>query len=330
MRSLLLLFGCMGCQIDPAAEIELGRHLFYERGLSADGETSCATCHIQALAFTDGRALPVGAHGTLGHRNSMSVANTASFRTLTWANPALGSLEEQAQVPLFSEDPIELDISGVDIEALGRTGAYPSLVRRMGLDALSVAELPSALAAFVSTIESRNSPWDRQQRGQQAMSDAALRGERSFHQLGCVSCHPPPLFTTAATDADPFANTGLYDLGDGVYPRHGEGLFSVTGRPEDMGRFRPPSLREVHETAPYMHDGSAPDLQTVLRDYARGGRLTTVGPHAGDGSNNPHKDPRIQPFTLTDERMADLIAFLRSLSDPALRTEAAWSDPSNP
>ncbi|WP_417309075.1 hypothetical protein [Devosia sp.] len=130
---------------------------------------------------------------------------------------------------------------------------------------------------------------------------------------------------TAETGAH---NNGLYNLGGtGDYPRTGTGLHEFTGRNEDMGRFRTPSLRNVWVTAPYFHDGSAATLDDVIDHYAHGGRVIPDGPNAGDGSKNPYKDPLIIGFGITDAEKSDLIAFLESLTDQSFLTNPAYADP---
>ncbi|HTR03102.1 MAG TPA: di-heme enzyme, partial [Thermoanaerobaculia bacterium] len=125
-----------------------------------------------------------------------------------------------------------------------------------------------------------------------------------------------------------FHNTGLYNLdGKGAYPSDNTGLEEHTGRPEDMGRFKAPSLRNVAVTAPYMHDGSIPTLDAVLDHYAAGGRTIAGGPHAGVGRTNPLKSSFVSGFTLTPEERADLLAFLRSLTDDEFLKDPEFSDP---
>ena len=151
---------------------------------------------------------------------------------------------------------------------------------------------------------------------------------------GCSHCHGTFLFSDQATyvgaaDETPlFHNNGLYNIGGtGAYPADNQGLFAVTGRPEDMGRFKAPSLRNVALTAPYMHDGSIPTLEAVVDQYARGGRLITDGPFAGDGAANPYKDPLVAGFALTPTDRSDLVAFLESLTDRSVTTNPRFADP---
>ncbi len=120
----------------------------------------------------------------------------------------------------------------------------------------------------------------------------------------------------------------LYNVdGQGAYPVENTGLFDMTGERRDMGRFKAPTLRNIAVTAPYMHDGSVGTLEEVVRNYARGGRLIDAGEFAGDGKLSPFKSEFIRGFELSDEELADLIAFLESLTDQTVLTAERWSDP---
>ena len=334
--------------------VELGRHLFYDTRLSGNGTQSCATCHIQALAFTDGRSRGVGSTGERHPRSSMSLVNVAYRDALTWANPGLRSLEEQILVPMFGTDPVELGLTGHEprvYAALASSpvyqrlfaAAFPSVApadgHPAGVEALVTTEnIVLALAAFQRSIVSFRSPYDRFRfhGDETALSPAARRGMRLFfsRRARCGGCH---LGHTVSTDlglnldggskaassplSDPpvflFHNTGLYNLpGPVPYPADNTGKYAHTGDLEDAGRFRIPTLRNVAVTAPYMHDGSIAALGEVLDHYMAGGRAP-----------NPRQSDSIQPLTLREDERRDLIAFLQSLTDEALLRDSRWSDP---
>jgi cytochrome c peroxidase len=325
------------------AKVELGRRLFYDRRLSGNETQSCASCHEQARAFTDGRARAVGSTGESHRRSAMALVNVAYLPTLTWANPVLERLEEQALVPLFGENPVELGMAGKEAELLARLGAdarYRALFPEAFPgedDPLTVGNVAKALAAFQRTLLSGRSPYDRYVAGErEALSPAARRGMELFfsERLECHHCHGGFNFTGAVVWEGKapeylFANTGLYDVdGAGAYPAVDTGLFEVTLAPEDMGAFRAPTLRNVAVTAPYMHDGSIATLAEVIEDhYARGGRLVADGPEAGDGRNNPLKSGLVSGFTLTAGERDDLVAFLESLTDPEFLSDPRLADP---
>ena len=324
-------------------KIELGRHLFYDTRLSGNNTMSCATCHIQALAFTDGKPQSIGSTGAIHPRNSMSLVNAGYASRLTWANPLLDQLEDQALTPLLGDNPIEMGMTGRedDIATLLRSEAqYRELVET----AFPEDEVPYTLlnavrsiGAFVRSIVSFNAPYDRYLAGDEAaMSEPALRGMELFfsERLECFHCHGGFNFTDSTTHANTeviaigFHNNGLYNLnGNGAYPADNTGLFDMTGEPRDMGRFKAPSLRNIAVTAPYMHDGSISTLDDVLSHYARGGRLTEEGAYTGDGRLSPFKSEFVLGFEMTDKDRADLIAFLESLTDATVLSNERWADP---
>ncbi len=327
-----------------AANAELGRYLFYDKRLSRDGSMSCASCHQQARAFTDGKPVSAGVTGSLTPRNAMSLANVAYFPVLTWANPGLNHLERQALVPLFGQEPVELGLAGMDADVASRLQADP-VYRHLfaqafpdGSGRIGFAEIVRALAAFQRTLVSFRSPYDRYryEGDVNAVSDAVIRGEALFfsERLECHHCHNGLNFADTvlhernAAGEIAFHNTGLYNLdGRGAYPADNTGLAEITGRPEDMGRFRAPSLRNVAVTAPYMHDGSIATLDAVIDHYAAGGRTIRAGPHAGVGRRNPLKSSFVPGFKISRRERADLIAFLEALTDEAFLRDPRFANP---
>ena len=325
------------------AKVELGRWLFYDTRLSGNKTMSCATCHIQALAFTDGRARSVGSTGETHPRSSMSLVNVAYASRLAWANPLLDRIEDQAVIPLLGDDPIEMGLGqrADDVAALLRSDArYSSLVVKAfpnDQDPHSLLNGIRAIAAFVRTIVSLDSPYDRYMAGDNsALSEAALRGMDLFfsERLECFHCHGGFNFSDSTTHANTrvesvgYHNTGLYNVaGTGSYPADNTGLYDMTGERRDMGRFKAPSLRNVAVTAPYMHDGSIGSLVDVIRHYERGGRLIEQGEYAGDGRLSPFKSEFVRGFELTDEERKDLVAFLHALTDKAVLSDARLSNP---
>lgn len=325
-------------------KVELGRRLFYDTRLSGNETQSCASCHDQALAFTDGRAQALGSTGELHPRSAMSIANVAYSTALTWANPVLLHLESQAAVPIFGTMPVELGMSGMEDELTARLAADPDYVERFqaafpdDADPISVGNAVKAIACFERTVISGSSPYDRYAYGgdESALSEAAKRGLALFNseRMECFHCHQGFNFQDSVTfegQAFPsieFHNTGLYNIGGtGAYPPGGEGLYAMTGKPEDMGRFRVPTLRNIALTAPYMHDGSAATLDEVLDHYAAAGRTIEDGPYAGVGADNPYKSGLIAGFELDDGERADMHAFFESLTDEAFTHDPSFADP---
>lgn len=315
-----------------AAKVELGRRLFYDRALSGNGTYACASCHRQELAFTDGRPRAIGSTGETHPRSAPSLANIAYAATLTWADPGLTRLEDQARIPMTNEHPVELGLGGREDEALSRLRAdpdYPGMFSTAfpgEADPVSLAHVTRALASFERTLISGDSPYDRLVYRDETggLSESARRGMRLFfsERLNCSRCHGgftfsgPVAFEGLRPIPPTFHNTGLYNLeGDGSYPADDPGLFAITGRKRDMGRFRAPTLRNVELTAPYMHDGSIATLDEVIEHYARGGRRIPDGPLAGDGRDSPRKSEFVPGFDLDAQGKADLVQFLNSLTD---------------
>lgn len=349
-------------RLDPAVRYsdeaaELGRHLFYDPRLSINERVSCASCHQPAKAFTDGLALSPGATGERHPRNSMALVNVVYNARQNWANPLMRTLYQQVLGVLFNEEPVELGWSGQEAVMLERLARDPDYRRRFAAafpdaapEALfTVDHVVQALVVFLTTMISGDSAFDRAYRAEnpepRALSAAARRGEALFfsERLECFHCHGGFNFSGSVVHRDSprddveFFNTGLYNIPGGAggfplpqgnYPPPNFGLFEFTDDPEHMGRFRAPSLRNIALTAPYMHDGSIPSLREVITEhYARGGRLIAEGPLAGDGAQSPFVDPLMVGFALTEDELADLLAFLESLTDWTFLCREDLQDP---
>lgn len=271
-----------------AARVALGRRLFYDADLSANGTMACAACHEQKRAFADGNATRPGVHGDPGRRNVPGLANVGWYGRLTFADPAITTLEKQALVPLLGERPVEMGMKGMEAELARRLGrdacyrrmfarAYPE--RRGRIDMGSVT---AALAAFERTMVALDSPYDRHLAGDEtALSPTERQGLAIFVKAGCAACHAGRLMTDmdyhrleAPQRADP-------------------GLAEQTGQGGDAGRFRTPSLRMVALTGPWWHDGTAKTLEEAVRRHDDG---------------------------VADRDMPALLAFLRSLTDAQFTT----------
>jgi cytochrome c peroxidase len=253
-----------------AAKVALGRRLFFDKSLSLDGTVACATCHDPKLAFSDGRTVARGIGGADGTRNSPAIVNRGYGAMFFWDGRAK-SLEQQALEPILN--PKELGLTEPDLERRTK---------------LKVTEVTAALASFVRSIRSGDSPFDRYAAGQaNALSAIEKAGLELFRGKGnCGACHIGPNFTD-----ERFHNTGVA-WRDGALADVGAG----------RGDFKTPTLREVGLTAPYMHDGSLKTLEEVVDFYSEGGRP------------NPDLDPQIQPRHFSPEEKRALVAFLRSLT----------------
>lgn len=288
----------------PASEarVELGRRLFYDADLSIDGTMACATCHEQHHGFTDGNATHPGVHGDPGRRNIQTLANVGTFASLTWGDPRVTRLEDQALIPIAGTAPVEMGFHGQEkiLEArIGGRACYRKLFAAAfpaENGVVSLATITQALAAFQRTMVSRDAPYDRKARGEAVeTAPQALRGEKLFFgKAGCASCHAAPDFTDA-TGPNAFHRIDLPFSGD-------QGLGEVTGRADDKGRFRTPSLRNVGVSAPYLHDGSARTLTGAIRRHR-----TAMG--------------------LKDDEVEALATFLRTLTDERFLTDPRLSLP---
>lgn len=270
------------------AKVELGRRLFYDADLSIDGTMSCATCHEQHRAFADGNRTHGGVGGAGGRRNVMSLTNVADLMPLTWADPRLTRLEQQVLVPLTGTHPLEMGMGGHDGVLARRLGA-DSCYRRMFAAAFPGSRIDTqkvtwAIASFERTLLSFDSPFDRFRRGEEtAISGQAKSGAKLFEKQ-CMNCHAGRNYSDGKFHA--------IGLRPAAHPVTDHGLREVTGRRQDDGAFRTPSLRNVGLTAPYMHDGAIPDLPGAIRGHAM---------VAGGG--------------LDERDISALVAFLNSLSD---------------
>lgn len=286
--------------LQSPAKVELGKTLFFDPRLSKDNTLACASCHVPALGFSNGQPVAKGIKGQLGTRNVPSLYNVAYRTHLFWDGRA-GSLEQQVLEPI--QNPIEMDQDLRQLVAeLNAVPGYVAGFRSVFGTGVSADGIAQAIAAFERTIISNNSPWDRFMAGDEsALSDSAKRGVRIFNERAkCVTCHHGPNFTD-----NQFHALGL-PARDGI-PAD-QGRYAVTLNDDDLETFRTPSLRQVADSAPYMHNGMFATLEEVLEFYVKAeGRPA-------------HRHPLITPLDLlSDHDQKDLLAFIRSLSsDPVV------------
>jgi len=304
-------------------KVTLGRRLFFDTQLSANGTQSCASCHHPQLAFADSAPTATGSTGQRHRRNSMSLTNVGYNATFTWAHSGITSIEQQMLIPLFGDQPIEMGAGGHEAEILQRlssdaeyralfAAAYPWRTNQINFD-----HVVKSVASYVRTLTSFNSPFDRYAfYGEDAaLTESQIRGMNLFmsERLECAHCHSGFNFSqfvtheTTAVQDRAFHVTGLSYVGGQHVPGADRGLYQVTGDPADMDKFKAPTLRNIAVTAPYMHDGSIATLNEVIDFYAAGGR--------GAGREHPGKSPFIKGFSLSDQEKQDLLAFLSSLTD---------------
>jgi len=318
---------------------ELGRYLFYDKRLSVNGTTACASCHRQELAFTDGHARASGATGERHPRGAMSLANVVYNETFTWASERFTSLERQMLQPLLGTSPIEMGLRGHVDDALRQLRSdpiYPVLFESafpQAIDPFTLGNIVRAIAAFERTLISGGAPYDRYVYWGEddALTATEKRGRDLFFSdlLACSTCHAgfnlsgPVVYEGAPEDRSPrFHHNGLYDEdGRGGYPEADRGLFEETRSRKHDGLFRAPTLRNIAVTAPYMHDGSLATLEAVVDHYASGGVA------GGAVAKRHRKSPFVAGFDLSPEQRSDLIAFLHSLTDETFLTDPRFADP---
>ncbi len=274
--------------------VTLGRRLFYDPALSKDSTRSCGSCHFPQLAFSDSTAVSFGIEHRPGTRNAASLANVAYQKQLL-REGGVPTLEMQILVPIQEHNEFDFNIVLVAAR-LKRMPEYVALAQTAYEREPDAFVITRAIAAFERTLLSGDSPYDQYafQGNPFALSASAKRGLGLFEsdRLNCSKCHDGFLFTNQE-----YTNNGLYE----IYPDSGR--IRLTGLESDRGVLKIPSLRNVALTAPYMHDGSLPTLETVVDHYQTGGKA------------HPNKSPLLKPFKLTPGERADLLAFLRSLTD---------------
>ncbi|MEO0790886.1 MAG: cytochrome c peroxidase, partial [Bacteroidota bacterium] len=295
------------------AGLDLGRHLFYDSKLSADGMVSCASCHRPELAFTDGETLSIGIANRLSDRNAPGLTNIGyNHFSLFWDGRA-PTLEIQALDPLT--DPREMGGHWPDILRYLKEDGYYSdaFVEAFKLEdesEITPVLVGQALAQFQRSLISYRSKYDRFLRGEVEFTDREKRGWAIFFDKAeeggefvglptgeCAHCHAAPHFSNQQ-----FFNNGI-DLAPELTEFQDLGRGGVTQMVSDNGMFRTPSLRNVSLTAPYMHDGRFQTLDEVLDHYNKGGEYA------------PNRSPNVRPLGLSEQDKADLLVFLQTLTD---------------
>jgi len=283
---------------DPVtdAKVALGKLLYFDKRVSGDGTVSCATCHDPKKGWTDQLPVSTGIRRQHGGRSAPTVLNSAYMELQFWDGRAK-SLEEQAKGPIAN--PIEMGSTHAETakRISGVKGYSPYFKAAFGDDMVDIDRIAKALASFERTVLAGNSPYDRWLAGDKsAMSEAAARGHALFNdpkKANCAICH----------DGFNFSDSDFHNLGVGMKAEKPDlGRWDVTKEEKDKGAFKTPTLRNLADTAPYMHDGSEKTLMAVVDFYDKGGQ------------KNPQLDGRIRPLGLTTEEKSDLIAFLNSLN----------------
>lgn len=282
------------------SRVALGRKLFSERILSKDSSVSCASCHIPNFAFADTVAFSTGIAGKLTKRNTPSVLNMKNRPYYFWDGRA-SSLEEQALLPIQNPDEMGLPIEDA-VKRLNQSKEYKQLFQKIFNQRPDAKNLAAAFSAYEKTLETVNSKFDDWSNNIKNLSASEERGRQLFvgDKAKCFDCHRMEDFTT-----DEFKNIGLYngkELNDA-------GLYNLTNKETDIGKFKTPGLRNIAITAPYMHNGMFKTLEEVLEYYNNPQKFVTSPINIDDALK--------QPLGLTKNEQSDIIAFLKTLTDKA-------------
>lgn len=305
---------------DNATRSELGRLLFFDPLLSSNNERACASCHQPHLAFTDGRAksMALNFEGTV-KRNAPTLLNSV-FADRYFHDLRADFLESQAEHVIFNEKEFATNYQEI-AKKLGQSEEYRQLFKAafptMGERNISRYSIVSALASYVKTLRSHNSPFDRYIRGEQeAFPEAAKRGFNLFMgKAACGTCHFAPTF--AGTVPPSFDESEGEVLGVPVHPDSlrldGDLGRMASGRPKEAAEhykhaFKTPTVRNIALTAPYMHNGAYATLEQVMDFYNKGG---------GAGIGIPVSNQTLAPdaLNLNEQEIADIIVFMQQLSD---------------
>jgi cytochrome c peroxidase len=280
-------------------KIELGHKLYFDSRLSKDGTISCATCHAPEKGFSDGRPTSLGLGHQAGARNAPTVINRLFSKEQFWDGRA-ADLEDQALGPI--QNPIEMGhtLEGMISSVEKIQGYAPEFQAAFGSPGINADRVAMAIATYERTVLAGNSPYDRYQAGDKiAMSESAVRGMNLFtdaQKANCVTCHAGFNFT----------DESYHNIGVGMdKPNPDWGRFVVTKNDFDKGAFKTPTLRNVTQSSPYMHDGSETTLLEVVNFYDKG------------GFKNQWLSKEIKPLNLSDRDRADLVAFLEALTGEA-------------
>ena len=310
---------------------ELGRRLFYDARLSADNELSCATCHIQRLAFTDGKTTSVGISGKALDFNSMSLANLMWGPQRFFWDGRAASLEEQALVPIQHPDEMgqRLDELVTELEA---DEQYRSMFE-IAFGRISEDSIARVIATFERALISANSTYDRYLRGETSLTDQEEWGRKLFMAHpdvkaslrggNCIDYHSQFLTSGFSARYDGFSNNGL-DSEDSLR----DGLQAVTQDPTHKGLFKAPTLRNIAVTAPYMHDGRFETLEEVLEHYDSGIKTSsTLSPLIIEADNLDTDDVEGISLNLRADEQTAIIAFLHTLTDHQYLHDPKFADP---
>ncbi len=302
----------------------LGRVLFYDKRLSTNQTVSCSSCHQPQFGFSDPRRFSVGFNGGLTGRNSMGLNNARYYaRGRFFWDERAATLEDQVLQPIQNSVEMGMTLPAL-VTRLSAEPFYTNLfANAFGTPAVTTNRISRALAQFVRSMVSTQSKYDAgvgigftNFTAQETLGRQIYLGQ--VGNATCAACHGPDTFS-----APNIFNNGL------EFPYVDRGAGAITGRAQDDGLFKAPSLRNIGLTAPYMHDGRFATLEEVVEFYNSGVVLNPNLPPALRAPPMPGQPPAARRLNLTNNQKAALVAFLRTLTDTNLTSDARFSDPFN-
>ncbi len=300
-------------------QIDLGRYLFFDPVLSVDGTISCASCHHPDLGFSDGLATSIGVKKDFVKRSAPSLWNVAYFNSFFWDARA-SSLEEQMQGPLYADDEMGNTEENL-LSTLNNLPIYKDLFsqafQKKQQEPIKIGEIYIALAAFESSLISLNSRYDQYAHGfHEALNKNEIEGLNIFRSFvaRCAECHTPPLFTNQQ-----IAVIGTPDPKGKSFDEGAQKTFSDTSM---RGGFKIPSLRNIENTAPYMHSGRFESLREAVEFYTKGRG------HAVPEEENLKLHWHIWEPELSENEIDRLVDFLKTLTDETFKPQIPTTLPS--
>jgi len=290
---------------DP--KVKLGQLLFFDPRLSGSNQISCSSCHNPDMGWGDGRRVSVGNAHLEGKRNSPSLLNVGTQSSFFWDGRSL-SLEDQVINPLATHHEMNMDVPLLAAKLSKITSYKPLFEKAYGESHITIDRITEALAAFESIIQSNPSRFDEFVNGKyNALTDQELRGLDLFRgKARCMNCHHGVYFRD-----DSFHNIGFTDYGG---PYQDLGRYEATRNPADVRKFKTPSLRDVMNTNPWMHNGLQDNMKDIIDLYNTGMHQTDSEEKSKADALYPKTDVLMQPLRLTSAEREDLIAFLHSIT----------------
>ncbi len=298
-------------------EVILGKMLFFDPKLSGSNQISCSSCHDPELGWTDRRRVGLGHDHLQGARNTMSILNIADRASFFWDGRAK-TLEDQLKEPISAHNEMAANSEEVVLKLAKTEGYKPLFKNAFGTEDVTFDRIAKALATFQKTIKSQPSSFDKFIDGDHnALTDQQIFGMHIFRtKARCMNCHSGKHLTDEL-----FHNIGLT-----YYKRQYEdlGRYQITKLPDDVGRFKTPSLRDLLSTRPWMHNGLFDDLEGIVNLYNSGMHMIDPKPEQKEKDPlYPYTDPLVQPLQLTKEEKKALVAFLESLSGTKFKMRRA-------